>query len=70
MKYIGLTDDPNRRRQDHGNPYDWWECSFTSEDEARAWEKDMLSNPDHTGIPGGEGWRFGYIYTITPSTNQ
>jgi len=42
--------------------------SFFTEHEARFWEKHMLLNPDHKGGTGGEGWRYGYIYTITPNT--
>ncbi|HEC78678.1 MAG: hypothetical protein ACTSQ8_12710 [Candidatus Helarchaeota archaeon] len=70
MKYVGLTDDPVRRRQEHGDPSDWKQWSFNSEDEARRWEQQMLSLPDYTGGPGGEGWRYGYTYTIKPSTIQ
>ena len=69
MKYVGLTDDPQQRREDHGNPTDWWQRSFHTESEARAWEKEMLAKPGYTGGPGGEGWRYGYTYTITSSTN-
>lgn len=68
MKYVGLTDDPDRRRQEHGNPSDWWQRKFDTEAETRKWKKDMLSRPGYTGNPGGEGWRYGYTYTITPST--
>ena len=57
MKYVGLTDDPDRRRQEHGNPSDWWQRSFSTEAEARRWEKEMLSRPGYTGNPGGAGGR-------------
>jgi hypothetical protein len=70
MKYVGLTDDPDRRRQEHDNPSDWYQRRFSNEDEARRWEQEMLSKPDYTGGTGGEGWRYGYTYTITPSTTQ
>ncbi len=70
MKYVGLTDDPAARKTAHGNPEDWWQRSFSTENEARAWEKEMLSRPGYKGGPGGEGWRYGYIYTITNSTIQ
>ncbi len=70
MKYVGLTDNLERRKNEHGNPSDWWQCSFSSEHEARAWEKAMLNKPGYTGGTGGDGWRYGYIYTITPSTRQ
>lgn len=70
MKYVGLTDDPERRMQEHGNPSDWWQRSFSTETDARNWEKGMLAKPGYKGDTGGEGWRYGYTYTITPSTQQ
>lgn len=70
MKYVGLTDGPQQRKQDHGNPYDWSQRSFSSENEARAWEKSMLAQPGYKGGPGGEGWKYGYTYTITSSTRE
>ena len=70
MKCVGLTDDPQQRKQDHGNPSDWSQKSFSSENEARAWEKSMLAQPGYKGGPGGEGWRYGYTYTITSSTRE
>lgn len=70
MKYVGLTDDPKTRRVQHGNPDDWWQRTFDTEEEARNWEKELISQPGYIGGPGGEGWRYGYTYTITPSTIQ
>ena len=70
MKYVGLTDNPERRRSEHSNPADWSQQRFNSEPEARKWEKDMLARPGYTGGPGGEGWRYGYVYTMTPATVQ
>ena len=68
MKYVGLTDDLARRRQEHGNPSDWrHEETFDTEPEARTWEKNMLTL-GYQGGPGGEGWRYGYTYTISGST--
>jgi len=67
-KYVGLTDDQVQRRQQHGNPRDWWYTPFAREAEARAWEQAMLKRPNHVGGPGGAGWRYGYTYTITDST--
>ena len=68
MKYVGLTDNPSRRKVEHGNPHDWWQRSFTTESEARKWEKEMLAKLGYTGGTGGDGWRYGYTYTITSST--
>jgi len=70
MKYVGLTDDPQQRKQEHGNPSDWSQRSFSYESEARAWEKSMLAQPGYKGGPGGEGWKYGYTYTITSSTKE
>jgi hypothetical protein len=67
--YVGLTDEPDRRKQEHGNPADWRHCAFSSEAQARAWEKRMLAQ-GYRGGPGGDGWRYGYTYTITPLTKQ
>ncbi len=68
MKYVGLTDDPATRKQQHGNPSDWWQKTFQTEKEARDWEKEMLSKPGYKGGTGGAGWKYGYTYTITSST--
>ena len=70
MKYVGLTDDTERRKQEHGNPSDWYERSFSSEEEAREWEKMMLEKIGYEGGTGGEGWKYGYTYTITPNTKE
>lgn len=70
MKYVGLTDNPKGRKQEHGNPSDWLQRPFSSEREARQWEKDMIAKPGYKGGPGGEGWGYGYTYTITISTIQ
>jgi len=70
MKYAGLTDDPEQRKVDHGNPVDWWQTRFSTESVARSWEKQILAKPGYRGGTGGEGWRYGYTYTITGSTNQ
>jgi len=70
MKYVGLTDVPNERKEAHGNPSDWAVRSFSTEREARNWEKAMLANAGYQGGPGGAGWRYGYTYTITVSTRE
>lgn len=69
--YVGLTDDPARRRQEHGNPIDWGQTSmFGTELAARAWEKSYVSKSGYQGGPGGSGWHYGYWYTIAPQTRQ
>lgn len=71
MFYVGLTDDPDRRRAEHGNPHDWHVVGpFASRAEARAWEASQLQRPGIQGGPGGAGWRYGYWYTISQSTRQ
>ena len=67
--YVGLTDEPARRRQEHGRPAGWSETGpGTSEAAARAWEAEYVGRPGYQGGPGGAGWRYGYWYTITPQT--
>ncbi len=68
-KYAGLTNDIERRKGEHGNPSDWEYQKFSSEKEARDWEKSKLSS-GYRGGTGGEGWRYGYEYTITNSTKE
>ncbi|HRR41775.1 MAG TPA: hypothetical protein P5244_11135 [Syntrophales bacterium] len=66
--YVGLTDDPATRKQQHGNPSDWTITGpFATEKAARDWEKEQLAK-GHKGGPGGEGWRYGYWYKITSQT--
>ena len=66
--YVGLTDDPNTRKQQHGNQPDWTVTDpFATEQAARAWEKTQLAK-GHKGGLGGGGWRYGYWYTITSQT--
>ncbi len=71
MFYVGLTDDLQRRRAEHGNPEDWQTTQlFPSEASARSWEAEQLRKPNCSGRGGGAGWRYGYWYTITPTTKQ
>lgn len=65
MWYVGLTDDPERRKREHGYPSDFSVVrEFTSEDEARQWEKKMLAQ-GHQGDTGGAGWNYGYTFSVT-----
>jgi hypothetical protein len=70
MKYVGLTDDPETRKADHGNPSDWWQRKFDTEKQALQWELDMLDKLGYQGGGGGLGWKYGYTYTITSTTKQ
>ena len=68
--YVGLTDNPEERKKQHGNPADWKVSGpFSSEQAARDWEKQQLAK-GHNGGPGGEGCLYGYWYTITSTTHQ
>jgi len=68
--YVGLTDHPERRRQEHGNPPDWQQTEFSAEEKARAWEAKYVNTPGYQGGTGGRGWRHGYWCQITASTIQ
>ena len=70
MKYVGLTNDPKTRKQQHGNPTGWGQRTFTSETEARKWEKNLVAKDGYTGGGGGKGWKYGYTYTITNKTKE
>lgn len=68
--YVGLTDDPQQRQQQHGNPGDWkTQGPFQNEPQARTWEKDALDK-GYRGGPGGQGWKYGYTCTITSGTRE
>jgi len=43
---------------------------FYREQDARRWEKELVSRPGYTGGDVGAGWLYGYIYTITDDTVQ
>ncbi len=69
MKFAGLTNDPETKRIEHGNPFDWNQHRFYGEEEAKSWEKLMVE----IGYQGGvdcAGWKYGYTYTITKKTIQ
>lgn len=63
MRYVGLTDDWQRRKQEHGDPRDFAVVrTFTTEREAREWEKGMLKQ-GYAGDTGGAGWKYGYTFS-------
>jgi hypothetical protein len=63
MRYVGLTDDAQRRKQEHGNPKDFRVArKFSTEKEARDWEKEMLKK-GYKGDTGGKGWKYGYTFS-------
>jgi hypothetical protein len=69
-KFVGLTDEPERQRAEHGNPSDWSQLPFFTEAVAREWERVTRTQPGYMGGTKETGWRYGYIYTITPDTQQ
>ena len=52
---IGVTDDPNRRRSEHGSPFTWYQWNPLTESEARSIENYFLSKGCHGGS-GGLGY--------------
>jgi predicted GIY-YIG superfamily endonuclease len=65
MRYVGLTNDHKRRKEEHGNPKDFRVLrTFKTEKEAREWEKQMLGK-GYKGDTGGKGWRYGYTFSKT-----
>ena len=69
--YVGLTDDPDRRKKEHGSPSDWRVVRhFTRESDAREWEATELKAAGTCGDTGGAGWRKGYKYTVSSATRE
>ena len=65
MRYVGLTDDLEQRKRQHGKPPGFRRVrTFRTEKAAREWEKKMLKK-GYKGGTGGEGWKYGYTYTVT-----
>ena len=65
MRYVGLTDNPERRKQQHRDPPDFGVVrEFASEDTARRWESKMVTH-GYSRDMGSEGWRFGYTFSLT-----
>lgn len=57
---IGVTDDPARRRGEHGNPPSWRHWDADTETAARNVERYFLDK-GMKGAPGGAG-RADYVY--------
>ncbi len=66
--YVGLTNNPQRRWEEHGKPRDFKHKQFRTEQEARRWERHYTRLPGMAGNTGGRGWKYGYWYTVTRST--
>ncbi len=64
MRYAGLTDEPKRRKLEHGNPRDFRIMQqFTSETAARQWERRMLAQ-GYEEDTIGKSWKYGYTFSI------
>jgi len=68
-KYAGLTDHPLHRKLDHGDPPDWSQCRFDSEEEALVWYRLMFIR-GYIGYAEEIGWHFGYTFTCTRKTRE
>ena len=64
-KFVGITDKPLMTKTGHGNPADWLQLLFDKEEKAREWQKRMREKEEFIGQDPGEGWKYGYTYTIT-----
>jgi len=59
---IGVTDDPDRRRGEHGNPSIWYQWDADSEQVARNVESYFLDKGMKGGGGGGGGADYVYIF--------
>lgn len=65
MKYAGLTDDPFKCMQKHGNPIDWQiQKYFNNEEQAYKWKSGMqvIGYQDKSEE---NGWHFGFTFSAT-----
>jgi hypothetical protein len=63
MRYAGLTDGPEQRKRECGNPRDFKVMQqFTSETAARQWERRMLAQGCEEDTTG-KGWKYGYTFS-------
>jgi len=73
MIYVGLTDHPDGRRQEHGDPLDWRQVGpFPNQRAARTWQRATLAHLGDFGRAGRveDEWRYGYVYTIRSITHE
>jgi len=59
---IGVTDDPNRRRGEHGNPKHWHQWNADTQQAARNVESYFLAKGMKGGGGGGGGADYVYIF--------
>ncbi len=60
--YIGITDNPDRRKVEHKNPNTWHSWKADSEEDARSIEKYFLDKEMKGDTGGGHNPTFVYIY--------
>lgn len=63
---IGLTDDLDRAKHEHGNPGNWKSFDFRTREDAHKWQRDVCRQFDrhelsYQGIV--DGWRHGFTFT-------
>ena len=64
-RYAGLTNDLDKRKEQHGDPRGFRPVrTFRSEKAAREWEEQML-NKGYKGDTGGKGWKYGYTFPVS-----
>ena len=61
---IGITDDLDRRKREHNNPFYWYQSDAITESSARKIEKYFLDK-GMKGAPGG-GISPSYVYVFMP----
>jgi hypothetical protein len=59
---IGVTDDPDRRREEHDNPDIWYHWNADSEQVARNVEAYFIDKGMKGGTGGGGGADYVYIF--------
>lgn len=58
----GITDDPGRRKQEHGRPAAWFCLPASSEGDARSVERQLLSLGLKGGIGGPSNGHYVYVF--------
>lgn len=59
---VGITDNPGRRKQEHGRPPRWMAMHADSEATARSVERHLLGLGMKGGMGGPTGGRYVYIF--------
>ena len=59
---IGVTDDPDRRKKEHGNPARWYQWNANSEQAARNVEAYFIDEGMKGATGGGGGADYVYIF--------